>query len=116
MWNVPTTWLCRAHLLGEHLEMHMFAGALRQGKDLTGYIRGGLVELDAIEDRHKELVFEMQRRGYKHGTPLREVKLILPHGRDALLFLGNVDMWKNVYELMNRCATCRERIFELSGQ
>ncbi len=33
MWMVDTKKLCRQHLLAEHSEMHMFAGALAHNHD-----------------------------------------------------------------------------------
>ena len=31
MWNVDVTKMCNKHLLGEHVEMHMFVGIIIKG-------------------------------------------------------------------------------------
>lgn len=100
MWNVDPRLMCREHLLGEHLEMHMFAGAIRKGSSVRGYIENGLVETGNIKGRHDELVTEMERRGYKHNSPLED-----PCCEEN----GFVDGEKNLGELKSRCPECRER-------
>ena len=50
--------LCNKHLLGEHVELHMFVGTINKGKKLDGYKKNGLVEVHNIRSRHKELVGE----------------------------------------------------------
>ena len=101
MWKIDPKLLCRQHLLGEHLEMHMFAGCLREGKSLAGYVRAHLVELDCIQSRHDELAKEMLRRGYKHLSPLKP----FPCHKD-----GKVDVDSNIKELTERCTECRKRM------
>jgi len=98
MWNVPTKLLCRKHLLGEHLEMHMFMGSLNEGKSLKGYITNGLVELENIKTRHDELAKEMIERGYNHKSPLEENWEIKKGGK--------VDIEKNIEVLKGRCKEC----------
>lgn len=69
-WLVNPNVLCRKHLLGEHVECHMFLGTIKKGSSLSGYISGGLVEVDKIVKRHRELADEMEARGYKHQSPM----------------------------------------------
>ena len=102
MWNVDPKVLCRKHLLGEHLEMHMFAGALNKGKKLDGFISSGLVEVHKIRERHFDLRVEMLRRGYRHKSPLPlNIKMYIA---------GKVSKKKNLSELANRCSECRKNI------
>ena len=101
MWNVNPVLLCRKHLLGEHVETHMFLGTLREGKKLDGYISKGLVEVHNIIKRHDELAAEMQRRGYNHNSPTQECEL---------WECGCVNSEQNIVELHRRCPDCRERI------
>jgi Pyrimidine dimer DNA glycosylase len=73
IWDVPLLQLCPAHLLGEHRELHAVWTILTQGK--TGYrqhpeTRRWVGKQAALYRRHTELVFEMQRRGYTHRSPL----------------------------------------------
>jgi hypothetical protein len=102
MWNVDPELLCRQHLLGEHVECHMFAGCIIRGKRIEGYIRDGLVEVHNLRQRHNILAFEMQRRGYKHASPFE-----IP---EALAQKGSVDKKANLKELARRCPECRKRI------
>lgn len=101
MWCVPAEKLCAQHLLGEHVEMHMFAGSIEKGISIEGYILNGLVNPRMIKDRHDELAEEMTKRGYHHKTPLdldcsgfREVPV---NGED---------------ELRKRCPDCLKRLTE----
>lgn len=99
MWNVDPRFLCRKHLLGEHVEMHMFAGTKKSKK---GYIDKGLVEVHNIKFRHDQLVEEMRSRGMNHKTPiLKEFNTFR---------IGKVDSEQNIKELHRRCKECRERI------
>lgn len=93
--------LCRQHLLGEHLELHMFVGTIEAGKSLKGFQH--LVEVHNLGSRHEELVEEMFRRGYNgHQTPLMQP--------ESELF-GSVDKELSLRELYTRCLECRSRIW-----
>jgi hypothetical protein len=73
IWDLPPDRLCRAHLLGEHRELHAIWNVLTGDK--VGYRnhpetqrwRGRLAALYA---RHAALVSEMRARGYNHASPL----------------------------------------------
>ena len=67
MWKVNPKVMCRQHLLGEHVEMHMFVGCWNKGIKLNGYLEGGLVELCEVKNRHDELANRGQTGG-KLGT------------------------------------------------
>lgn len=104
MWGVDPRLLCRKHLLGEHVEMHMFVGTLKKGNKLTGYIQKGLVEVQHIVSRHKALEIEIERRGMKHQSPMSYDEV------SALLYeAGNVDIEANLIELQRRCEDCKNR-------
>jgi hypothetical protein len=77
VWDVPPEELCRAHLLGEHRELHAIWTILTQGK--TGYrhhpeTKRWVGKQAALFIRHEELAGEMTRRGYSHRSDL-EAKL-----------------------------------------
>ena len=36
MWMLPPECMCRKHLLGEHVELHMLLGSMRRGKSIEG--------------------------------------------------------------------------------
>ena len=100
MWLVNPTTMCRNHLLGEHLELHMLASCLRNGKNISGYIEKGLVDPSILVKRHKELVEEMKRRGYSHSSPII--------GLPELLTKGHINTKANLIELVSRCHKCKE--------
>lgn len=102
MWKVDPALLCRQHLLGEHVETHMFGGCILRGKNIDGYIRDGLVEVHNLRKRHDALAREMQRRGYNHKSPFP-----IP---EKLRRAGSVDVEANIRELARRCPECRKRI------
>ena len=101
MWNVDPTMLCTQHLLGEHLEMHMFRGTIVRGRSIDGFIRNGLVETGRIVERHDVLAMEMARRGMNHKSPLEQFDV------EAR---GSVDVRQNEAELASRCFLCRRRL------
>ena len=81
--------------------MHMFVGTIVRGKSIAGFIETGLVEVHSITKRHERLARELERRGFKHKSPLPKFKSY-PAGR--------VDRKKNLRELSKRCPECRKRI------
>lgn len=104
MWMVDPKLLCRQHLLGEHVEIHMVAGSLMkyaQWESLLGLARVGFIEVHNLDSRHAELVAEMLSRGYKHSSPLDSSG---PR-------LGSVDRSKSLVDLYTRCPDCRSRIY-----
>lgn len=73
IWDLPPRELCRAHLLGEHRELHGLWNILTQGKggySLHPETRRWEGRLAALYLRHDALVEEMLRRGYRHESPL----------------------------------------------
>lgn len=108
MWLVDPALLCRKHLLGEHVEMHMFAGHLHAGRALGGYAH--LCEVDKIASRHDALAAEITARGMKHQSPLQHFEY---HGAVN----GRVDIAESLRALRMRCEECAHRIeaWERSG-
>jgi hypothetical protein len=73
IWDLPPRILCRAHLLGEHRELHAIWIVLTKNK--KGYSRHPETirwrgRLKALFIRHESLIEEMGRRGYRHASPL----------------------------------------------
>jgi len=108
MWGVDPKMLCRKHLLGEHVEMHMFAGCVIKQMKLDGYIKKGLVELDQIRTRHDQLAEEMIQRGYRHHSrfPTEAFNSAYWMGHYDKL-VGKVNVTANERELINRCEDCK---------
>lgn len=108
MWMVQPEQMCRQHLLGEHVELHMLVGTIRRHKSLQGYVDNGLIEPLSIHSRHEALVEEMTRRGYSHHSPI-------PGDQELRRLLGvyswkiasaKVDQDKAHRELCLRCPAC----------
>jgi hypothetical protein len=73
IWDITCDKLCRNHLLGEHRELHAIWSILVNGK--KGYAHHPETlrwkgKLKALFARHDDLIREMQKRGYRHTSPL----------------------------------------------
>ena len=73
IWDLPPEVLCRAHLLGEHRELHAIWTVITENR--KGYSRHPETlrwrgKLKALRVRHEALVREMSARGYAHRSPL----------------------------------------------
>jgi hypothetical protein len=73
IWDISPRKLCRNHLLGEHRELHAIWSVITNKK--KGYSHHPEVlrwvgKLKALSARHEAQVEEMQRRGYRHKSPL----------------------------------------------
>lgn len=97
MWMVNPRRMCRQHLLGEHVEIHMLVGSINRGISIKGFLDGELVEPQNVRRRHDQLALEMQRRGYNHKSPLKQT--LFEHR-------GRVDRLVSAAELVRRCAAC----------
>lgn len=99
MWMVDPRYMCDRHLLGEHVECHMFAGCINKKKPLSGYVRNNLFDAASLTRRHDRLAREMKARGFRHQSPLAGYK-----GRST-----PIDSRTSLRDLMQRCPRCRER-------
>jgi hypothetical protein len=102
--------MCSQHLLGEHVEIHMFIGSILKQKSLNGYIKNNLLEPNSLITRHDELVEEMGNRNMNHRSELPDFDL------DYLLDnIKNykIDRKKSLADLVNRCPTCRANCGDL---
>ena len=106
MWMLDPKWMCRKHLLGEHVEMNMFAGSMLKGVSMKGYIDSGLMYVPKLNERHDVLVAEMLARGYNHKSPMQDVKHLLFDHPDL------IDLDWNVQDLAQRCPECAERLLD----
>jgi hypothetical protein len=98
-WMVDPKIMCRQHLLGEHLEHHMFVGSINRRVSMDGFIKNDLLEPHSLKSRHDALVEEMQRRGYNHKSPLQVIKY------DVAYHEINRDL--SLQELIRRCPECK---------
>ncbi|HET6370175.1 MAG TPA: pyrimidine dimer DNA glycosylase/endonuclease V [Nitrospiria bacterium] len=93
VWDIPVRRLCRAHLLGEHRELHAVWAILTEGK--KGYrnhpeTKRWVGALKGLYDRHEHLAAEMSARGYRHQSGLdrrfadgrsKPILLLIPLGK-----------------------------------
>lgn len=100
MWMVDPKIMCRKHLLGEHVECHMFVGTIHKNKNMKGYFKNELLCVSKLKTRHDELVKEMIRRGYNHKSELPEFDW---SGED-----GEICPEKSKNELLDRCKECKD--------
>ena len=104
LWMVNPEIMCNQHLLGEHVEIHMFVGSILKKKSLDGYIKNNLLEPKSLISRHGELVAEMLNRNMNHKSELPNFDL------DYLsdnIKNHKIDSKKSLADLVNRCPTCR---------
>lgn len=107
MWMVNPQLLCRRHLLGEHVELHMLAGTLLRGKRLDGFVAKGLLQPASMDDRHNALTAEMLQRGYKHRSPLDRGALAEAlAGYPEHIRAAKVDVEQAHRDLVARCPDC----------
>ena len=112
MWMVDPVVLCRKHLLGEHVECHMFAGHLQRKRRITNYIRLNLLQPGALRQRHDRLAEEMLRRSMSHKSPLPEYDIsYLPKEHQTY----TVDADASLKDLTKRCPDCRKRVSDRDG-
>lgn len=73
VWDLDPKYLCDNHLLGEHRELHAVWSVITNHK--AGYSKHPetlrwVGRLKALYNRHETEVLEMQKRGFKHNSPL----------------------------------------------
>ncbi|MEM4605902.1 MAG: pyrimidine dimer DNA glycosylase/endonuclease V [Candidatus Pacearchaeota archaeon] len=108
MWMVNPSILCKKHLLGEHLETHMFLGSLKKKIKMNGYIENNLLEPKKLKERHDELAIEMKKRGYNHTSDLKFEEKILEY-LDEKVKNYIIDKKASLEEILRRCNECRKR-------
>ena len=88
MWMLPPEMMCRKHLLGEHVELHMLLGSLRRGKNIDGFLAGKLVDPRSPLDEA-----ECETLARRYGCTGTEI-----------------DAEANAAELARRCPECAKRL------
>jgi hypothetical protein len=104
MWMVDPPVMCRKHLLGEHVELHMAVAWILKGKSVAGWAGSNCLEPSSIGARHAVLAMEMTARGYAHKSPLAQPYVGANRHPGA-----KVDAEASLAELLRRCQECRMR-------
>ena len=112
MWMVDPRIMCTKHLLGEHVELHMFAAHFRLKRYIAEYVDHNCVSPKRLISRHKALVKEMKQRKFKHQSEIEgfSISYLPSEQRNAV-----VDSKKSEKDLLGRCIECRARKKELIG-
>jgi hypothetical protein len=112
MWMAPPSRMCNSHLLGEHVETHMFLGALRNGTRLDGYVDMNCLEISSLISRHEELAKEMLSRGMKHTSPFEPIDKVQKYLEAQSDKVKNsvIDREASIRMLKLRCVDCRKRM------
>lgn len=118
MWTARPDTLCRAHLLGEHGEIHKFLAMCRIAdielnrrayRHAETLIKSGMIDTEpnAAKERHDLLAKELLARGYNHNSPFN----IEQWTEDVFNVFGfhQVDALKAERDLIHRCPECAER-------
>lgn len=117
-WMINPIILCDKHLLGEHVEHHMFIGTFKKKLKINGYIQNNLVEPMSIIPRHNILAWELIRRkilktnkySQIHKTWINESEFY-----DIIQYLPNeqinykINKINAINDLLNRCLLCQSR-------
>jgi hypothetical protein len=108
MWMVPPRLMCRQHLLGEHLEIHMFLSTIKQHKKIEGYLKNNCLEPRSLKQRHDDLVNEMTTRGYKHKTPIKDIDCACICDLAQEQQYWQINSMQSFEDLLKRCDRCHE--------
>lgn len=112
MWMCDPTIMCYLHLLGEHVECHMFIGTLKMNKSIKGYLKNNCFEPKSLIKRHDILAEEIERRGWKHKSPIKESEYIYINSLPDEERFWLINKRLALIELLNRCSKCRT-LFDL---
>ena len=105
--------MCKKHLLGEHVELHMIVGALNKQKSMTGFVANNLLQPLAIKLRHDTLVKEMLDRGMNHKSPLAPYSISYLSVNEQMSVVNVVGA---TIDLIDRCPKCAARYKLLNGK
>lgn len=115
-WLVRPELMCSKHLLGEHLECHMFLGSMRGNKSLDGFYEGGLFFGPAfLEHRHRQLKAFIEGH-HTEITPIRIAEATAPWSGKPVMYgrktYHDLPITKAVIKesrttLLSRCGYCR---------
>lgn len=111
MWMVPTEMMCRKHLLGEHVEIHMLVTHLNKKRKITNFIKKNQLEPSSVISRHQNIINEMQKRNYNHQSPIIKMPdtSYLPDWQRNY----KVNVNESLCNLMERCPECKKKMLRV---
>ena len=110
--------MCRPHLLGEHMEGHMFQGSMRGNISLAGFYDGNLFfGPQFLIHRHNELTMLLKGQLVGHKTQITTETIAEATGPQAGLVYSrlsypDIQITKEMVkqsrmDLLSRCSNCR---------
>ncbi len=104
MWSILPATMCDQHILGEHVDMHVFADWMRHRREEPWhYIKNGMVNVNAVTSRHDVLAEEMVKRSRTHNSPAITFTIWRFHRTH-----DELDLIANIAALHALCAACKE--------
>ena len=110
---VNTDFMCRKHLLGEHVELHMLIGSLKKRKNLGGFFKNNCLEPRSIYNRHLEISNEMINRGYNHKSDIELNECLCVLNLPNYQQYWEIDKEKSLKMLLDRCPECKDNYLKL---
>jgi len=109
MWTLHPKLMCRKHLIGQHVEMHMFLGSIKKGTSMKGFIEKNLFEPKVLKKLHDETAEEMIRRGYNHKSPITEEEFTICFSMLSEEYQNHsLNSYLSMIDLIERCPECKE--------
>lgn len=108
MWLCDPKIMCTKHLLGEHLEVHMFLGHLQKKRKIEGYLKSNCLEPRSIYQRHEDLAIEMIRRGFHHKSQMNETDFSIVLDLPIEHQYWKINKEENLKNLISRCERCNK--------
>lgn len=115
-WLIKPSLLCQKHLMAEHLESHMFYGAMTSVRSLSGFYQNGLFFGPKFtQKRHDALALHI--RGHKTPLEMHPVFTDVELQNSGQRLYLDVDPTKEQiiesrHTLWQRCHDCRELALE----
>jgi len=109
--KINPKYMCDVHLKGEHYELHVFVGLLKLRRQVSEYVKGNMLEISTLKERHDELVRELQTRfkNFNHDSPL-EVPDVSYLPKEIINH--KIDSKANLKFLVKKCKKCLEKYVE----
>ncbi len=114
MWKIDPKILCRRHLLGAHLELHMFLDSFKKKRKVDGFLKNNLLEPLSLKENHDEIVNEFLNRGYQHKTPLDFDISQLSYLTSEQINV-KIDPERSSNDLFSRCQECQNRMLKFKN-
>lgn len=104
-WLSDPRLMCKQHILGEHLEAHIFVSKMQKETSLKGFRKGSMFfGAEFVKSRHDKIAKLLKQ---PHKTPLFIGELEIknyPYIAPTLY-----DLTKSMEDLLGRCEECKRK-------